>query len=342
MKALVLVDKNRFEYKEVPTPIVKSTEVLIHVKACGICGSDIHGMDGNSGRRKPPIIMGHEASGVIEKVGSNVKNYQEGDRVTFDSTIYCGNCFYCNLGLHNLCDNRRVVGVSCDDYHRDGAMAEYVSLPENILYRIPDGLSYEKTAMVEPVSVAFHAVDNSPLKINDSVVVVGAGIIGLLIIQSLKLVGCGKIIAVDLNELRLSLAAKFGASYCMEPSTDGIKKIYEMTGGRGADSAFEVVGLSSTLDFAVKTIRKGGFVKLVGNLSKEVNFPLQAVVTQEKNILSSCASNGEYKACLEMIQRGEIDLEPLISCTPDLKDGEEWFNKLYKGEGDLFKVILKP
>jgi len=160
MKALVLVDKNRFEYKEVPTPKVKSNEVLIHVKACGICGSDIHGMDGSTGRRKPPIIMGHEASGVIKEVGSSVKSYQEGDRVTFDSTIYCGSCFYCNLGLHNLCDNRRVVGVSCDDYHRDGAMAEYISLPENILYRIPDGLSYEKTAMVEPVSVAFHAVDN--------------------------------------------------------------------------------------------------------------------------------------------------------------------------------------
>ena len=342
MKALVLVDKNCFEYKEVPTPKVKSNEVLIHVKACGICGSDIHGMDGSTGRRKPPVIMGHEASGVIEEVGSSVKSYQEGDRVTFDSTIYCGSCFYCNLGLHNLCDNRRVVGVSCDDYHRDGAMAEYISLPENILYRIPDGLSYEKTAMVEPVSVAFHAVDNSPLKINDSVVVIGAGIIGLLIIQSLRLVGCGNIIAVDLNELRLSLAAKFGASYCMKPSTDAIKKIYEITDGRGADSAFEVVGLSSTLDFAVKTIRKGGFIKLVGNLSKEVNFPLQAVVTQEKNILSSCASNGEYKACLEMIQRGYIDVEPLISCTPDLKEGEEWFNKLYKGEGDLFKVILKP
>jgi L-iditol 2-dehydrogenase len=342
MKALVLVDKNRFEYKEVPTPKVQSNEVLIQVKACGICGSDIHGMDGSTGRRKPPIIMGHEASGEIKEVGNSVKDYQEGDRVTFDSTIYCGSCFYCNLGSHNLCDHRRVVGVSCDDYHRDGAMAEYISLPENILYRIPDGLSYEKTAMVEPVSVAFHAVDNSPLKINDSVVVVGAGIIGLFIIQSLKLVGCGNIIAVDLNELRLSLAAKFGASYCMKPNADAIKKIYEMTDGRGADSAFEVVGLSSTLDFAVKTIRKGGFIKLVGNLSKEVNFPLQAVVTQEKNILSSCASNGEYKACLEMIQRGSIDVEPLISCTPDLKEGEEWFNKLYQGEGDLFKVILKP
>lgn len=128
------------------------------------------------------------------------------------------------MGLHNLCDNRRVVGVSYDDYHRDGAMAEYISLPENILYKIPDGLSYKKSAMVEPVSVAFHAVNSSPLKINDSVIVVGAGIIGLLIIQSLKLVECGNIIAVDLNGLRLSLAAKMDASYCMKPDTDAIKK----------------------------------------------------------------------------------------------------------------------
>jgi len=342
MKALVLVDKNYFEYKEVPTPKVESNEVLINVKACGICGSDIHGMDGSSGRRKPPIIMGHEASGIIEKVGSNVKSYKEGDKVTFDSTIYCGTCFYCNLGLHNLCDNRKIMGVSCDDYHRDGAMAEYISLPEHILYRIPDGLSYEKAAMVEPVSVAFHAVDRSPTKINDSVVVVGAGIIGLLIIQSLKLVGCGDIIAIDINESRLSLAANFGASYCMKPDTDAINKIYEITDGRGADAAFEAVGLNPTLNFAIKTIRKGGFVKLVGNLSKEVNFPLQAVVTQEKDILSSCASNGEYKACLDMMKRGYINLEPLISCTPNLKEGGKWFNKLYKAEDNLLKVILKP
>jgi len=342
MKALVLVDKNYFEYKEVPTPKVESNEVLINVKACGICGSDIHGMDGSSGRRKPPIIMGHEASGIIEKVGSSVKSYKDGDKVTFDSTIYCGTCFYCNLGLHNLCDNRKIMGVSCDDYHRDGAMAEYISLPEHILYRIPDGLSYEKAAMVEPVSVAFHAVDRSPTKINDSVVVVGAGIIGLLIIQSLKLVGCGDIIAIDINESRLSLAANFGASYCMKPDTDAINKIYEITDGRGADAAFEAVGLNPTLNFAIKTIRKGGFVKLVGNLSKEVNFPLQAVVTQEKDILSSCASNGEYKACLDMMKRGYINLEPLISCTPNLKEGGKWFNKLYKAEDNLLKVILKP
>ena len=137
MKALVLHEYNCFEYKDVQEPEIGPDEVLIEVKACGICGSDVHGMDGSTGRRKPPIIMGHEAAGVIAGVGKQVENWSEGDRVTFDSTIYCEECHFCRKGLINLCDNRRVLGVSCDDYRQQGAFAEYVSVPQHILYRLP-------------------------------------------------------------------------------------------------------------------------------------------------------------------------------------------------------------
>ena len=148
MKALVLTEYKKFEVQDVPSPTFGAEEVLIEVKACGICGSDVHGMDGSTGRRRPPIIMGHEAAGVIAQVGAAVSGWKVGDRVTFDSTIYCGRCWFCRRGQINLCDNRRVLGVACDDYRRHGAFAEYVTVPQRILYRLPEALSFDHACMV--------------------------------------------------------------------------------------------------------------------------------------------------------------------------------------------------
>ena len=162
MKALVLKEYKRFGFEEVPNPELGPQEVLVAVKACGICGSDVHGMDGSTGRRRPPIIMGHEASGVIAGTGKSVSGWSPGDRVTFDSTIYCGECDYCREGMINLCNRRRVLGVSCEDYRQHGAFAEFVAVPPRILYRLPEGLSFEHAAMVEPFAIALHAVRRSP------------------------------------------------------------------------------------------------------------------------------------------------------------------------------------
>jgi len=182
MKALTLADYKRLVYEDVPDPPIADDEVLVRVRACGICGSDVHGMDGSTGRRRPPIIMGHEAAGVIAELGKQVKDWKEGDRVTFDSTISCGACWYCQRGLVNLCDHRRVLGVSCEDYRQHGAFAEFVALPHRILYRLPDSVSFEQAAMVEPVSVAVHAVERTPISLGDTAVVMGVGMIGLLVV----------------------------------------------------------------------------------------------------------------------------------------------------------------
>ena len=175
MKALVLTEYNRFEYQDVAAPEAGPGEVLIEVRACGICGSDVHGMDGSSGRRRPPIIMGHEAAGVIAAVGDGVTEWDPGRRVTFDSTVWCGTCRYCRRGDINLCDHRMVLGVSCDDYRRHGAFAEYVSVPQQICYRLPEGLPLEHAAMVEAISVAVHAANRAPVALGDTAVVVGSG-----------------------------------------------------------------------------------------------------------------------------------------------------------------------
>src|SRR5437879_3663438 len=154
MKALVLKEYKKFSFEEVPAPEAQPDEVLVAVKACGICGSDVHGMDGSTGRRVPPIIMGHEAAGTIAEVGPGVIGWSSGDRITFDSTIYCGECEYCRQGQVNLCEHRRVLGVSCQEYRQHGAFAEFVAVPQRVLYRIPEGLPWEHAALVEPFAVA--------------------------------------------------------------------------------------------------------------------------------------------------------------------------------------------
>ncbi|MBD3306840.1 alcohol dehydrogenase catalytic domain-containing protein [candidate division KSB3 bacterium] len=343
MKALVLEEYNKLVYQDMPEPSIEANEVLIEVKACGICGSDVHGMDGSSGRRIPPIIMGHEASGVIVKTGSEVKNFAEGDRVTFDSTIYCGECFFCRQGQINLCDNRRVLGVSPGEYRQHGAFAEYVAVPERILYRLPENLSFQQAAMVEPVSIAVHAVELTPISLNDTAVVVGAGMIGVFVIQALQAAGCGTVIAVDLDQNKLDLATKLGADQVLKADeVDVTKEVAALTQNRGAHIALEVVGNTAALNTAVSSLRKGGFLTAVGNLAPTVDFPIQAIVTRQISVVGSCASCGEYPACLDMIADGTIKVDALISKVAPLSEGAEWFDRLYRQEPGLMKVLLEP
>jgi L-iditol 2-dehydrogenase len=343
MKALLLTKYNHLEYTDFPDPEPGPEDVLIQVKACGICGSDIHGLDGSSGRRVPPLIMGHEAAGVISAVGDNVTGWQIGDRVTFDSTIYCGTCHFCRRGEINLCDNRRVLGVSPGDYRQHGAFAEYVVVPQHILYRLPDGLSYERAAMVEAVSIAVHAVERTPVSLNDTAVVVGTGMIGLLVLQAVRLAGCGKVIAVDLDQGRLDLARQLGADLTLNPQeSDVLEQVLAQTEGRGADIALEVVGFTPTLQTAIRSVRKGGTVTLVGNLSPTTEFLQQSVVTRELTLYGSCGSCGEYPACLDLIVREDINVDAMISAVAPLSEGASWFKRLYDGEAGLMKVILTP
>ncbi len=344
MKALILQKYNTFEYVDMDRPIIKrDDEVLIRVKACGICGSDVHGMDGSTGRRIPPIVMGHEASGTITEVGKNVTQWARGDKVTFDSTIYCGDCHFCRHGQVNLCDNRRVAGVSCEEYRQHGAFAEYIVVPQHILYRLPEGITFVQAAMVEALSIAFHAVERTPISLNDTAVVVGAGMIGLLVIQSLRLAGCGRIIAVDIDEGKLAAARKLGADIGFNSRRVNVEEeVLRLTHKRGADCAFEVVGISPAVNTAIAVIKKGGNVTLVGNLSAKIDFPLQAVVTREVTLYGTCGSNGEYPACMDMIVCKKIDVDTLISAVAPLSEGASWFKRLYDKEPGLMKVILTP
>lgn len=343
MKAIELVEYNKLVYKDVDVPKPGPKEVLIKVHAVGICGSDIHGIDGSTGRRIPPVIMGHEATGTIAELGDGCTRFSIGDRVTFDSTLYCGECYFCTRGFLNLCDNRRVLGVSCDEYRQNGAFAEYVVVPERGVYDLPEGLSFEHGAMVEPVSIAVHGFSLAKKTIDDTAVVVGTGVIGLLLIQALKFSEIGKLIAVDIDPAKLEKARELGADITFNAKETEIPQaVWKETGGRGADVAFDVVGNTDSSRSAIYSLRKGGNVVIIGNFKPESQFPLVHVVSRQITVQGSCSSAGEYPACLDMMSRKIIDVEPLVSAVAPLSEGVEWLNRLYNQEPGLYKVILKP
>lgn len=343
MKALVLDNYMELNYRDFEKPEIEANEVLIKVKACGICGSDVHGMDGSTGRRRTPLIMGHEASGEIAETGTQVKGWEIGDRVTFDSTIYPLNDWYTLKGMYNLSDNRKVLGVSPKEYKKHGAFAEYVSMPAHILYKIPDSVSFEQAAMVEPVAVAAHAVNISTIQPGKSAVVVGAGMVGMFVIKMLEIAGAGPIVAIDIDENKLELAKDFGATHSLNSSDKNIiSEILKLTKTRGADFGFEVVGISETVNICIQSLRKGGTAVLVGNLKPEVNIPLQKIVTSELSLLGSCAINGEYETVLGLMASGKINVDKMISALAPLSEGADWFKRLYNKEPGLNKVILVP
>lgn len=343
MKSLLLSAYKHLEITDLPQPSPAAGEVLVRVAACGICGSDVHGYDGSSGRRIPPIVMGHEAAGTIAALGAGVHDYALGDRVTFDSTIYCGHCPFCLQGLSNLCDNRQVLGVSTEEYRRAGAFAEYVLVPERILYRLPDSLSFAEAAMLEAAAVALHAASLSHTQPQHTALVIGAGMIGVLTLQALRAEGFSTIFVADVDPSRLKLAQELGADATLPLSGDDlVAEILRRTDGVGVDAVIEAVGRDITIRAAISSVRKGGTVTLVGNITPQVTLPLQQVVSRQIRLQGSAASAGEYLRAIELLSSGAIRVKPLITAVAPLEEGPKWFERLYKGEPNLMKVVLTP
>jgi L-iditol 2-dehydrogenase len=343
MKALLLSEYNQLDIADLPAPVPGTDEILVQVAACGICGSDVHGYDGTSGRRIPPIVMGHEAAGVVAAAGSGVSKFKPGDRVTFDSTVYCGQCEFCLQGDINLCNNRQVIGVSCGDYRRAGAFAEYVVVPQRITYHLPEGLGFQEAAMLEAVSVALHAVRVSEMKGGETALVIGAGMIGLLTLQAAKAAGASQVLIADIDRTRLERAEKLGADATLLLSgNELVQEILRRTGGRGVDLVLEAVGRDETISASIASVRKGGTVTLIGNISPQVKIPLQVVVSRQIRLQGSCASSGEYPEAMELLASGKIKVKPLITAVAPLSDGPQWFARLHAGEPNLMKVVLDP
>jgi len=343
LKALLYTRPYCLEYSDFPDPAVGDDDVLIRVKACGICGSDVQGFTGKTGRRIPPLVMGHEAAGIVEDVGKNVKDFKAGDRVCFDSTVYCNKCQPCRKGWYNRCEKRQVLGVSTPEFKRNGAFAEYVAVPWWIVSKIPQHLPFSNAALLEPVSIGVHAANRTAISASDTVVVIGAGTIGLFILQAARIKGAKRIIVCDINEFRLEVARKLGADVVVNPDkTDLREAVLDKTQNKGADVTFEAVGFASTFAQAVSVTKTGGHLVAVGNLEKIAEFNLQELVARELAFKGSYASSGEYRECIELVASGKINVQPLISDVLPLEKGPQAFDRLLKAEENLLKIVLEP
>lgn len=343
MRALVHTAPFTLDYTEVPDPIVGPGDVLVRVAACGICGSDVQGYTGQTGRRLPPLIMGHEASGTVAAVGHDVCDWTIGQRVCFDSTVYCNQCSACTRGQYNYCTQREVLGVSVPAFKRHGAFAQYVALPAWLLVPMPETLSFVQAALLEPVSIGLHAVNRGQVQAGDTVLIIGAGTIGLFILQAARLAGATRLVVVDLDPFRLSLAAQLGANVTINPNEDDVlATIRDVTQGHGCDVSFEAVGLNATVQQALQATRIGGRVTLVGNLTPRVDLPLQTIVSRELTLTGTYASSGEYRDAVALVAAGSIHVMPLVSETQPLANGQATFDRLHSATEPLVKIILQP
>ena len=347
MKALLLSTPGTLAVVDVDTPAPAAGEVRVRIAACGICGSDVHGFTGATGRRIPPLVMGHEAAGTIDAVGPGVADIAVGTRVAIDSTIFCGGCEHCRAGHENLCTDRQVLGVSCGTYRRHGCFAEYAVVPRRCVYPLPETVDFVSAALLEPLTIALHAVtlgDAGPQ--TRSAVVVGAGTIGLAVVATLKARGVLRIAAIDMDATRLEQARRLGASEVFLAGEDAGRQAAAWGSSSidtdGADLVIEAVGATASVQTAIAAVTRGGTVVLVGNVSPAIDLPLQAVVTRQLRLQGSCASAGCYPEAIRLVASGQVDLSGFVSRVAPLAEGPDWFERLHRREPGLVKVVLEP
>ncbi|MDE2771553.1 MAG: alcohol dehydrogenase catalytic domain-containing protein [Bacteroidota bacterium] len=330
MRALVYKGAFQIDLQQVPDPRPLPHEVLVRIDAVGICGSDVHGYTGTTGRRLPPLIMGHEAAG---RVAEPANGFEAGEEVCFDSTVGCTECSECASGQVNRCTKRTVFGVSTPRFRRDGAMADFVCVPAHVLRRVPDGLPLNIAAMFEPLSVGSHAVRRGGNAQNARVLIIGAGMIGLSILLCVQLQEPSEIIVIEPHENRKAMARQIGADRVLDPENSA-QTI-------DADLTFEAVGASSTVAQAIHHTKPGGRIVLVGNTSQHPPVDVQRIVAKELTLTGTYANAGEYDEIINLVSRQQLDPSPLISTTLPLEDGPEAFDRLYRqAEPEWIKVLL--
>lgn len=339
MKALVFHGVGDIRYEDVAKPLIEKGEVLIRVRASGICGSDIHAYSGKSDRRSPPMIMGHEFAGDVIENSPELHRFNPKDRVVVQPLLFCGTCDMCKAGLTNVCRNKSLFGV----FSKNGAMSEFISVPEKQILPIPKTMSYETASLMEPLAVAYSAVIKAIFsgKHKNRVLVIGCGTIGLCIIKLVKAIADTELIAIDTQEYRLEAARLMGADHCFDSSKEDILRHLEKLIPQGADIAFEAVGFNATVKLAMENIGVNGQCVWVGNSAKSVEVNMQDIVVKMKTIKGTYAyTHDDFRNALDFMIVKKLDLSPLISKAVNLSEGSEMFSRLSAGKDELIKVIL--
>lgn len=340
MRALVFTDFHKNELQgNLPVPTIQNPDdVLIRIGATGVCGSDLHGYSGKTGRRTPPQVMGHETAGTIVEIGVGVTGFTHGERVALQPVKFCGNCTFCRTGKTSLCVSRAVLGVHPQ---AGGAFAQYVVWPQRCLYKIPETLSFADASFAEPIGVCVHALRLADFKPYDNVAVVGCGPIGLITLSILARMGLRRLFASDRSDERLAVAKTLGATHILNPDRDDLITIVQAeTNGLGADVTIEAVGIGPTAQNAVDLCKNGGTAIWIGNSAKKIEIDMQSIVTREVRVQGSYAMNdNDFAQALAMLEGGAIDTTTLLTRVVGLSQSANLFNEL-ENAPNIIKCVV--
>jgi len=350
MKAAVWYAKGDVRIETVPDPAPAAGQVKVRIKACGICGSDLHEFREGpfiipsrphplTNRQGGPVILGHEFSAEVVEPGARVTRFKAGDRVTMNALILCGECPYCRRGAYNMC-----LKLGSTGFAADGGFAEFAVLPDYSLHLLPASVSDDRGSFAEPLAVAVRAVKRSRMQIGDVVVVVGAGPIGLLVLQVCRAAGASRVFVIEPMKARRELAAKLGAAAAFDPGDgDPGKAISDLTDGLRAEVAFDCVGNQPAFDTAVKVTGRRGIICVAGLALKPVQVPFMRLWGHEKEITFSSGYENEFPAALGLLADGRIDVESLISARIQLTDlVEKGFTPLIRETDRYVKILVYP
>mgnify|MGYP001626231977 CR=1 FL=1 len=339
MRAAVLYGPGELRLEERPKPSPGPGEALVRVEVCGICRSDYHyWRHGRIGEFvvRAPLILGHEASGVVEEVGEGVDWLRPGDRVVIEPGVPCLRCRYCRMGRYNLCPSVRFMGTP----PVDGAFVEYVAWPAAFLYRMPPGMTFEEGALIEPLSVAVHAVRRAGLEPGSSVAIFGVGAIGMVTLEAVKAAGASRIFVVDVDEWKLEAALRRGADAAVNARReDPVEAIRRLTGGEGVDYAFEASGAERASYQAVKVARRGGVVVLIGlYASDEFQYPVLEAIVKEVDIRGVHRYANAFQPAIELVAKGRVKVGDLVTHKLPLERLEEGFRIMDEGREKYIKI----
>jgi (R,R)-butanediol dehydrogenase/meso-butanediol dehydrogenase/diacetyl reductase len=341
MKALRWYARKDLRYEDIPEPSPGPGQVKVKVNLAGICGTDLKEYSNGPGMiatDKVPLVLGHEFVGKIAEVGEGVTDFKVGERITALGYWYCGQCYFCKRGMYNICANAGFTGLTSD-----GCMAEYAVIPSYAAYKLPDSVSDELGALVEPLAVAFHAVQQGNVRTGDTVAIVGAGTIGLSVLLAARAAGASDIYVVDKVKRRGELALAMGATVFINPEDeDPEQRVKELTGGLGADVSLECVGIQVTAQLAQKLARSGGTTVIVGVFEAPASMDLFDLMFNQKTMVGSSIYVHEAETVIALLAAKRIDPRRLITAKVPLKDAVEMgFEALITSKEDNIKILLQ-
>ena len=341
-QAAFMTGLNQIEIRDVSMPEPKADQVLVKVEYVGICGSDVHYLEhGAIGDFvvNGDFILGHECAGTIIEVGDKVTDLKVGDRVALEPGITCGQCEFCKTGKYNLCPD--VEFLATPPYH--GCLENYIAFPANMCFKLPDAISTKEGALVEPLAVGMHAAGQGKVGLGDSIVILGAGCIGLMTLLSCKAYGATDITVVDIMDKRLDHAMKLGATRVINAKeVDVIQKIEEITGGRGADVVLETAGSKVTIQQTPYLVKRGGTIVLVGLAADDIiDYNFAKIMNKEAEIKSVFRYRNIYPKAIHAIEKGIIEVAEIVTHEFDFQDSEKAFDFVIRNKNDVVKAVIK-